>query len=256
MKKTMFIPVFLVFFCMAVPHAPADEIVLGADSWPPFNGDPGSRTPGYMIEVAQKVFKAKGHTLVYKTLPWARAIKEARENAITGIVGASKGDAQDFIFPENDMGRLESHFYVRKDDPWQYTGIDSLKQRRLGLILDYDYGTAAMEFINANRDSGLIDMVGGNDPLKNNILKLKAERVDVVIEVKPVFDHKAAEMGVADLFRSAGSDGELDPVYIAFSPKNPKSREYAGILSHGIERLRQSGELAQILAKYGQKDWL
>ena len=38
----------------------ADEITLGADIWPTFNGEPGSESPGYMIEVAQKVFKAKG----------------------------------------------------------------------------------------------------------------------------------------------------------------------------------------------------
>jgi polar amino acid transport system substrate-binding protein len=44
-------------------------------------------------------------------------------------------------------------------------------------------------------------------------------------------------------------------VYIAFSPGNPKSQEYAQILSKGIQQLRASGELATILKKYGMSDW-
>ncbi|MCP4722513.1 MAG: amino acid ABC transporter substrate-binding protein, partial [Desulfobacteraceae bacterium] len=103
--------------------------------------------------------------------------------------------------------------------------------------------------------SAKIDILGGDDPLKKNILKLKAKRIDVLIEAKAVFDHTVKAMGMADLFRPAGSDGEADPVYIAFSPKHPKSKEYAKMLSDGIEELRQSGELAKILAKYGQADW-
>jgi polar amino acid transport system substrate-binding protein len=42
---------------------------------------------------------------------------------------------------------------------------------------------------------------------------------------------------------------------MAFSPKNPKSKEYAKLLSAGIEQMRLSGELSKILAKYQLTDW-
>ena len=44
-------------------------------------------------------------------------------------------------------------------------------------------------------------------------------------------------------------------VYIAFSPANKKSAEYAAILDRGVERLRASGELDEIMAHYGLEDW-
>jgi len=44
-------------------------------------------------------------------------------------------------------------------------------------------------------------------------------------------------------------------LFIAFSPKNPKSQEYAKLLSEGTAALRASGELRKILAKYGLSDW-
>ncbi len=232
-----------------------DEIIVCADSWPPFNADPASDKPGYMIEVARKVFVEKGHTLVYKLMPWARAISIARDGEINGIAGAAVGDAEDFVFPKNELGKLENHAFVLKDSIWKYTGIDSLKNIKLGLVLDYDYGQDVMKFIKENKGSKNIDIIGGNEPLKTNIQKLKAKRIDVLLETKPVFDYTAKEMGMVDTFISVGAVGESDPIYIAFSPKNPKSTEYAKILSDGIERLRQSGELAAILSKYGQKDW-
>jgi len=69
-------------------------------------------------------------------------------------------------------------------------------------------------------------------------------------------------MGVWDKIEDAGIDPisskeSLDEskLYIAFSPKNPKSKEYAKLITDGIEQMRLSGELSQILAKYKLTDW-
>ena len=189
----------------------ADEIVLGTDVWPPFTDEAGDN-PGYMVEVAQKIFSQNGHTLVYKTMAWSRAVQITRKGQMDGIVGAAVGDAEDFVFPEEELGKLENYYFVRKDSTWKYENIDSLKSVKVGVILDYDYGTKFMEYMKSNKGTGKIDILGGDDPLKKNILKLKAKRIDVLIEVKPVFDHTVKKMGMADLFKAAGSDGEADPI--------------------------------------------
>lgn len=234
--------------------ASADEIVIGADIWPPFNGEPGSAAPGYMVEVAQKVFGAKGHTIVYKEIPWSRAIKNCRAGKIAGVFGAGVGDAEDFVFPKESLGILENHFFTLKNSTWKYDGIESLKKVKVGIIKDYEYGEEMDKYF-AETKGKMVQFVGGDSPLESNIKKLKAGRIDVVIEGKPVFEYTAKEMGMVDLFKTVGGDNDPDPIYIAFSPKNPKSKEYAAILSAGIVELRKSGELSKILAKYGQKDW-
>ena len=46
-------------------------------------------------------------------------------------------------------------------------------------------------------------------------------------------------------------------LYIAFAPAQvcPQCTEYAQTLSRGMSQLRQSGELGEILARYGLRDW-
>jgi polar amino acid transport system substrate-binding protein len=44
-------------------------------------------------------------------------------------------------------------------------------------------------------------------------------------------------------------------VYIAFSPGNKNSIDYAQILSDGILEMRSNGHLGRILFKYGLQDW-
>jgi len=100
-----------------------------------------------------------------------------------------------------------------------------------------------------------VQALGGDKPLERNIKKLVAGRVTVVIEASPVFMYYATKLGVQDKVRFAGTAVEPQKAYIAFSPKHPKSKEYAKMLSDGIDAMRKSGELKKILEKYGLKDW-
>jgi polar amino acid transport system substrate-binding protein len=98
----------------------------------------------------------------------------------------------------------------------------------------------------------------GDNALEQNIEKLLSGQIDVVVEAGSVFINFFAAKGMIsslDQIRDAGEAGEKDDLYIAFSPKNGKSKDYAEILSKGIDGLRQSGKLASILEKYGLKDW-
>jgi polar amino acid transport system substrate-binding protein len=53
----------------------------------------------------------------------------------------------------------------------------------------------------------------------------------------------------------AGAVASADPLYVAFSPKSPMSREHARVLDEGIAAMRASGELAALLKRYGLQDW-
>jgi polar amino acid transport system substrate-binding protein len=85
---------------------------------------------------------------------------------------------------------------------------------------------------------------------------LQAGRVDAYVEVPVVFWSQVDRMGISrDSFAVAGNLGKADPIYVAFSPAKPESKELAKTLSDGIRALRKSGDLAKILAKYGVADW-
>ncbi len=236
----------------------ADTISIVADEWCPYNCVPESDKPGYMIEIAVTVFQKSGHTVDYKTINWSRAIDKTRKGKYTAIVGAAKGDAPDFIFPDQEQGVTISSFFLKKGATWKYSGIDSLAGIKLGVIQDYDYGQFINQYLKKNSNTPLVQFVSGDNALDLNFKKIEAGRIDAILEDKNVFLLKASEMGKTDLFSHAGdeiSPGRDNKIYIAFSPLNLKSKEYATLLSKGMDEIRTSGILKNILAKYGLSDW-
>jgi polar amino acid transport system substrate-binding protein len=239
-------------------NSSADTITIVADEWCPYNCVPGTSKPGYLIEIAETIFKKAGHRVDYKTMNWSRSIETTRKGKYTAIASAAKGDAPDFIFPEKEQGFSKYAFFVKKGNPWKYSGVDSLKKVKLGLIQDYDYGEEVNGYLEKNKDTSLAQYATGDDALERNINKAKLGRIDVILEDEAVFLLKASEMGKTELFINAGYDTgpvEENVIFVAFSPSNPKSKEYAKILSDGMDELRKSGTLKTILSKYGLKDW-
>ena len=47
----------------------ADAISIRADEWLPYNGPSTKKPAGYMIELAEKIALANGHTINYATMP-------------------------------------------------------------------------------------------------------------------------------------------------------------------------------------------
>ncbi|MBF0101697.1 MAG: transporter substrate-binding domain-containing protein [Desulfobacterales bacterium] len=252
--RTTFIFIVLLFnFC--VFNGYAEVITLRADEWCPYNCQPNANQRGFMIELAEIVFKKAGHTIDYQIMPWARAIQDTRKGKVNAIVGAGKEDAPDFIFPENEQGQMISAFYVKKEESWRYNNMESLKDKILGVINDYSYNTEIDKYIKENKKNDkLIQVASGNDALTTNVKKLLAGRIHVLVEDRNVMAQYIKTNSQDNAIQEAGTSGS-DTLYFAFSPANTNSAAYAKLLSDGVVELRKSGELKIILEKYGLKDW-
>lgn len=238
----------------------AETITIVADSWCPYNCDPASDRPGYMIEIAKKAFKRHGIKVEYSTMPWTRAIDETRMFKHTAIVGASKKDAPDFIFPKLSQGWMENTFYVKKDNKWYYSGESALAKISLGAVADYSYGNPLDDYIAKNKnDLKLVQLVSGDNALDTNIKKLLAGRIDALVEDEHVMTYYLAQRSEAirKQMKTAGSlpINEQNNLYVAFSPHEPDAEKYAGILAKETEKMRKNGELKKILDRYGVSDW-
>jgi polar amino acid transport system substrate-binding protein len=251
--RSLFITIYMVFL---VPFAFADEIVLAADEWCPYNCAIGDKNPGFMLEIAKHAFEPHGHTVKYVIAPWARAILGTRKGDYTGIIAAGKEETPDFIFPGVSTGGAAHTFYVNQGIQWKYEGFESLKKIKLGVILDYSYGNLYNDYILPNKDQATqaIQIVSGANALSSNIGKLLNKRIDVLIEEKSVFLHHLMVHKIPNNFQEAGVAYQED-LYIAFSPKNEQSKKYAALLESGINDLRKTKQLEVILSKYGLKDW-
>ena len=233
----------------------ADTIRLRSDAWCPYTCDPTSTTPGFLIEIAREVFKKSGHTIDYKTLNWARAIEEARNGSIDGVVGGYKSDTLDFIFPKEPQCLAYFALFTNASDTFSYKDQKSLTAKKIGVINGYSYDEITDQAIKEKNKSYVI--VAGERASEQLIKMLQAKRIDAYYENPIVFEHQLSLLGLkSSEFKNAGGPPQQNTeCYIAFSPKNPKAKLYAEILSTGMLDLRRNGTLKKILEHYHIEDW-
>jgi len=229
------------------------EISLCADAWCPYNCAPGSSRPGMAVEIAQEIFGAAGDHVDYQEVNWARCVEDARSGRFTGIIGAIPSDAPDFTFPKVPIGMSGDGYAVRNGDDFKFDGEASLKGRVLGVIRSYSFSGPIGAYIAAHMNDGRVEFVSGDAALAKNLDKLVAGRVDVVLDDKNVMLHSINELGLKDRLHVVNGRNDA-PIYIAFSPRAQQPGKLADMFDAGIRRLRASGRLAQILARYDLQD--
>lgn len=253
MKKLKFLSFFISTTISALCFS--QTIHLVADEWCPYNCEPESGKVGFMVETARIIFKRKGYKLKYTTLPWPRAITETRRGNYDGVIGALYTDAPDFVFPENKQGSSRNCFYALNSSEWTYSDPESLKSIDLGVINSYSYGPALDKYIQNNLKKNVFQISGKDDLIKRLIKLMHLGRIDAFVEAETVMDYYLHEHFILkNNIRKVGCFSDPVGLYIAFSPKNDKSEQYARMLSEGIDHLRKSGQLAIIMKRYGLKN--
>jgi polar amino acid transport system substrate-binding protein len=257
MRNILFNILCLGFFaCLPVQALAEETITMVADEWCPYNCAEDAEKPGYMIEIVQKAL-APEVNVVYKVLPWTQAIEASRNGEYEGIIGASRGDAPDFIYPNVLQGISLSKFWVQQDSNWHYTTIDSLKTQRFGVVESYSYGKIIDPYVKEKTEQGTgrVSAISGANASPQNIERLLNRQIDVILEDENVIRHYFSSRGLPFPFKSAGNPVTIEFVddtfvFVAFSPKTAKAKEYAERLTERVKQMRKSGELRKILARY------
>jgi len=237
------------------PLANSATVSIRADEWYPVNGKDNGSHPGYMIELAKEILTENGHRLDYQTLPWVGSITMVRKGSFDCVVGADINDAPDFIFTEKTWGFIKPVFYVKKGKTWKFTGIDSLKHVRLGVIGSYAYSEELDKYVSQNKDSDKVQVVKADKALRQNIGKLLSNRLDVVVEFDLIMNAKLNELGYSQDVVPAGELTSGEHLYLACGPNKSSSAKYVDMFSNGIIKMRENGTLQKILDKYGLADW-
>jgi polar amino acid transport system substrate-binding protein len=236
-------------------NAFAETILLKSDKWCPYvcnQANTKDKKQGYVIDIAKVIFERKGHNIVFQLDNWTNSIESVRFGVATAIAATTKADAPDFIYPTKILGSNKECFYVKAKDSWDFITLANLKNRKIGIIESYAYSAPLLSYFREYPNQ--VVKARGEDPLMHNIANMHSNKIDTIVENPYVFNYFTESRKIRDQYEEAGCT-EGDPIYIGFSPKNPRSKEFAKILSDGIEELRKDGTLGKILKKYSLKDW-
>lgn len=251
--RTLVLIAPLLFFSRGAIAADTKPLRLAADPWCPYTCDPQIGFRGLITDVATEVLEGMGKEVKYEIVAWNKAIEDARAGKHEAILGAAKGDAKGFIYPETPIAYQKSCFYRARSARFAYENIASLKGKKIGVVAGYKYGEPLDGFIAANPVS-VVTVEGVNTSQKLFAL-LKDKKVDILVEDESVVTF----LGILPNEPLKGIDfagaGCLEkiPVYIAFSPRFRSSRELAKGFDRGFEKLRESSRMKELLDRYSPR---
>lgn len=240
---------------MPLAYAKDKVLKIRSDEWCPYACDPKSDHPGFMVEIAQEVFKKRGFKVDYDIMNWARVILDVKTGQYDAVVGASRSDVVGFVIPQIPTGLLVNYYWAPKNSKWSYKDENSLDYMKIGVINDYTYGDEVDRMLKKNHTS--FKEVSGEAPLLRMIQMAETGRLDAFVENPVVLEYTLKKYKKSkNIFKVVSKNMANDPdLFIAFSPANPRSKEYAKMLDEGVVELRKSGKLRAILLKYGLSDW-
>jgi polar amino acid transport system substrate-binding protein len=231
-------------------------VVLVADEWPPYNFEQNSSHKGFVIDVAREIFTPSGYRIIYRVLPWTRALKGTLLGYYDGAVAASRIEGPDLVFHDTPVVVNRVSFFTSKDSKWLWEGQESLENQILGVASGYDYNTFINKYIHDNSGNGRkVQIVSGERPIHQNLMKLINGRVQIVAGNRGTINFIAAEQGLQHEIRFAGLDKRDDSLcYIAFTPVKKRGETLAILMNTGMDRLRRTGVWSLLLKKYGLSD--
>lgn len=239
------------FLAFSAPAQSKPVLTIAADSWCPINCQRPETKLGVGIDLAKAIFEPLGYDINYVIMPWSEALSKVRTGQVDAVIGASRADDATLIFPSQSILQSSDDFYISRGASWRFQGVHTLKGKKLGVIKDYGYGRDVLDYVHANESNrSLIQASEGDDALKTNIHKLLNHKIDVLVETRPVMDYMIATLRLDDKVEWAGGGAQL-PVYLAFSPALPRSRQLADQFDAGMRRLASSGALEGFYSPYG-----
>lgn len=240
-----------------VAAAGANTISIRSDEWLPYNGSSARKPPGYMIEMADSIARANGHTIDYRNLPWDDALIAVRRGDFDCVVGATPDEVPDFAFPSEPWGASQTAIFALADSPWRYTDLESLKSQRIAAMPDYSYSEDIDAWIDANRadPTKVVEVTSGGRITMAAVGRLVIGQADIILEDRNVMRLTLRELDLTERVVEKGALEVADPIFIACTPADPRGRRYADLFAAGTVILRQSGALEEILQRYGMADW-
>ncbi|MEW7866806.1 substrate-binding periplasmic protein [Aeromonas diversa] len=232
-----------VLLLWSLTGAQAATVTAAQDPWPPFVID-GSK--GISVEIVKSALASQGHQLEMRIMPWARVLSGVEEGSIDILVGAwfTEARTKTLLFSDPYLNN-EVKFIQLAGGSFDYSGLDSLKGKSVGIVRGYGYGDDFMQ-ADLNRQEAV--------DLPTNLKKLLDHRIDLTLEDEVVARAIMAQQGMdAAQFSFTTKALSTNPLHVASGLKNPNRKQWIEAFNKGLAAIKADGTLDKILASYGVK---
>ena len=223
----------------------AEKIIAAGDPWPPFS-DPDLPNQGISIEITRAAYKTQNYEVEMKFVPWARAIDGVKEADYDVLLAAwhTKERAKFLLYSDSYLEN-KIKFIKRKGDNFEFSGLDSLTGKNVGVVRGYGYGDEFSNAPNFSRPEG--------KNVITSIKKLVAKRIDLTLEDEIVARAMLKKQAPELLYKIEFTKNALskNSVHVASGLKNSRHKEFIDAFNKGFKEIKSNGTLDAILKKHG-----
>jgi len=228
---------------------------LVADDWCPQHCESGHSEKGYVVDIVSRALALEGVPFTVQYVPWARAMNMVTRGEADGLLTPTVPGFPQYLYHDKAVGFQQYCFYVDSASDWKYNRFADLNGKRLAYLKDSGFGPLE-DYLKANQASiATTELTGDKDFAKRLFAFLGMKRADAVIVTTDVFAYGQSQGDIAKGFKRAGCLAQ-EKMAVGLSPANTeRSRAIGQALDQGIGKLRSSGALKKLLARYGMQVW-
>ncbi len=225
------------------------QFAIASIDWCPYICVDSPQKPGVLVEYVQKIFQGSDFQITFTHMPWARAIHETHTGKFLALLAPAKEEAPGLIYPNQSLGYQHMCMFTRSDDPWKYTGIQSLNGRRVV----YAYGAYPASLEGAQEFTAFYPMPYNKTFVVRGVKMVMNRRTDTLLfTVYSTLDYLNRE-GLEKQMKNAGCV-QQQAVYLAFSPHESHSNivaELSSLLDMKVRELEKVNTFHELLKSYG-----
>jgi polar amino acid transport system substrate-binding protein len=225
--------------------AQEQTLIAAADPYPPYV-DPQVPGEGLAMEIVRAAFKTQGYAVKLEIMPWVRAEKGVMEGRYDILVDVwrTEARAKELLF-STAYAVSKIKFIKRKDNPFEFTGLDSLAGKRIGVIRGYGYSDAFNAATTFSREEV--------PSMEHNFNKLLLKRIDLTLEDEITAKgliQKMEPKAAAQLDFTANALAS-NPLYVAAGLKHPRHKDIIDAFNRGLQAIKADGIFMAIEKRYG-----
>ena len=238
MKIQTLIPLVALTLATAFLSA-ADPLVVNVDEAnPPFMYAQGGKAAGIYPALIGAAFKRLGVPVAVQPKPWKDAI-QAMDGGLAGVGGIYKNAKREKKYDYSEPIFVERLVvYSSRKTPLNFTAVDDLKSRRVGVLRGWSYGDA---FDGARKARAFTAEEADSDA--QNFQKLDQGALDAVVAI-----HESGQilMTKYKTITSAATPLSASPTYLTFAKASGRQallRQF----DQAIKDMKASGEFQKLV---------
>ncbi|WP_165840093.1 substrate-binding periplasmic protein [Motiliproteus coralliicola] len=235
--------------------AQADPIrIIANQDFKPFTWCQDGKPKGIDIDIIQVLFERAQRSYTLECQPWKRALNLIKTGRAEMLLSAYKTDErQKFAYFSALPIHLSSfHLFTNRGQHFNYTGIESLRGRRIAIPAGYSLGPD----FDAAREAGAFQ-VTFNYNTESGLLMLLNGRVEFYIDAKQVVNYTAKQLGLSEAISMVQQPlNKPRPAFFMFSKAASVAQKQSllSVLDESLAQVWADGTMERIVNTYTHPD--